>query len=78
MLFLINEQYLTSNGTVMSRKYAHQETFTEMKDVQSIPDFPLMNGSQFIAWFVPRYDVIHEKMLIIVLGVQTWLAVDVR
>jgi hypothetical protein len=50
MLFLINEQYLTTNGTVMSRRYAHQETFAEMKDVQSIQDFPLMNGSQFIAW----------------------------
>jgi hypothetical protein len=50
MLFLINEQYLTGNGTVMSRRYAHQETFAEMKDVQAVADFPLMNGSQFIAW----------------------------
>jgi hypothetical protein len=50
MLFLINEQYLTTNGTVMSRRYVHQETFAEMKDVQEIETLPLMNGSQFIAW----------------------------
>jgi hypothetical protein len=50
MLFLINEQYLTTNGTIMSRRYAHQETFAEMKDVQEIETLPLMNGSQFIAW----------------------------
>ena len=62
----------------MSRRYAHQETFAGMKDVQSIGDFPLMNGSQFIAWLVPLYNLIHEKMLIIVLGAQTWLVVDVR
>jgi hypothetical protein len=54
MLFLINEQYLTSNGTIMSRKYAHQETFAEMKDAQALSDFPLMNGSQFIAWYVSQ------------------------
>ena len=36
----------------MSRNYAHQETFDEMKDVQLVEDFPLMNGSQFIAWYV--------------------------
>jgi hypothetical protein len=75
MLFLINEQYLTTNGTVMSRKYAHQETFAEMKDVQSIGDFPLMNGSQFIAWYVSQGG---GWVLIIVPGAPTWSAVDVR
>jgi hypothetical protein len=60
MLFLINEQYLTSNGTVMSRRYAHQETFAEMKDVQEIQTLPLMNGSQFIAWYV-CYDQMARK-----------------
>jgi hypothetical protein len=52
MLFIVREQYLTGNGTVMARSYAHQETFDEMKDVQFVENWPLMNGSQFIAWYV--------------------------
>jgi hypothetical protein len=50
MLFLVREQMLTNNATLLARNYAHQESFDEMKDVQYIEDFPLMNGSQFIAW----------------------------
>jgi hypothetical protein len=50
MLFIVREQMLSENGTLEARNYAHQETFQEMKDVQMVQDFPLMNGSQFIAW----------------------------
>jgi hypothetical protein len=50
MLFLVREQMLTNNGTLLARNYAHQESFAEMRDVQQVQDFPLMNGSQFIAW----------------------------
>lgn len=79
MLFLVREQYLTNNGTLMSRSYAHQETFDEMKDVQLVDNFPLMNGSQFIAWYDLAFIIWYVKVADeIVLGRRTWSAVDVK
>lgn len=80
MLFVVREQLLDPNGTVYSRSYTHQETFQEMKDLQSINP-PFMNGTQFIAWSVRPFlslELCMAMLMSSVRGAQTSLAVDVK